>query len=71
MFQNLKAEELYVIITRKENSVTGSNTVHISVKKKVPQILQSDCPFGTRQKPNLLLLLLQSGAVNLVEMSNC
>lgn len=50
MFQNLKAEELDVIITRKENSVTGSNMVHISVKKKNPQILQSDCPFGTRKK---------------------
>lgn len=29
MFQNLKAEELDVIIARKENSVTGSNMVHI------------------------------------------
>lgn len=60
MFQNLKAEELDVIITRKENCVTGSNMVYISVKKKIPQILQSDCPFGNRKRTNLLLPLLQS-----------
>lgn len=36
MFQNLKAKELDVIITRKENAVTGGNMVRFSGKKKIP-----------------------------------
>lgn len=46
MFQNLKAKELDVIITRKENSVTHGNMVHFFGKKKIPQILQPGPPFG-------------------------
>lgn len=34
MFQNLKTKKLDVIITRKENSVSGGNMVHSSAKKK-------------------------------------
>lgn len=76
MFQNLKTEELDVIITRKENSVTGSNTVHISVKEKIPQTLQSDCPFGTRKNQTCCYCYFKAKApntqvVNVIEVSNC
>lgn len=65
MFQNLKTKKLDVIITRKENSVSGGNMVHSSAKKKKnPQLLQPGHPFGksriTVHQRKMLLLLLQS-----------
>lgn len=45
-------------------------------RKKNPQILQSDCPFGTRKKQTCCYCYIKAKmsntwAVNLVEMSNC
>lgn len=50
MFQNLKAKELDVIITRKENSVTERQySTLLSEEKKIPQTLQPGHPLASEE----------------------
>lgn len=80
MFQNLKAKELDVIITRKEKKITTGNMVHFSGAKRFLKYynqvnwLVNQELLCTREKCYSYYFkakMTNTQAVHLVKMSNC